>query len=156
MKKLLTVLVIFVLGFAAIILVLKMNEENANSSLTTILNSSESETTGEIVSETSPLPTPSPEPVTIPEQIDETLPPDILSRLDEILPEFGSLEKMFLIAQLIDIVENGKEIPDFIVKIFQDKGIDLDGASGESYKEQLSDSVAKYKEEILEWLKSQQ
>lgn len=74
MKKLLTVLVIFVLGFAAIILVLKMNEENANSSLTTILNSSESETTGEIVSETSPLPTPSPEPVTIPEQIDETLP----------------------------------------------------------------------------------
>lgn len=150
MKKLLTVLVIFVMGFAAIILVLKMSEENAQPSLTEISISDESESITETPAETDP------EPTTSTEATDETLPPEIMSRLDEILPEFGSLEKMFLIPQLIDIVENGKEIPDFVVKIFQDKQIDLGDDEGKSYKEQLSDFVAKYKEEILDWLKNQQ
>ena len=159
MKKLLTVFVILVLGFAAIIFILKQKEEQSlsasadNYSTASIEAEKTNDTNQESIHvedngsilESSIAET----------YVKQELTPEIEAKLKTIIPDMGGLEKIVLIPPMIDAVENNKEIPDLVVKIFDEKNVDLGDVEGDTYKEKLNFYVETYREEILQWLKSQ-
>ena len=166
MKKLLTIFVILLLGFAALVYTQKRNEGKSTPSLSTRMQTehsyieTEATTQAETETETATRETSWPElpseTETSPASTEESLSPEEEAKLEGILPELGVLERLILVPQLIDVVENGKEIPDLVVELFKQKDINLGDAPGETYKEQLQYYIDNYKEEILEWLKSQE